>query len=86
MFGSRLGQVHISEVNSRSTHEPLSEASMGAFEKISHLISVDVPVIVESPVDAGQVKEEMKHARVALSTSEPTRSASQEARSSAVLS
>jgi hypothetical protein len=65
-------------VNSSSTHDRLSAASLGAFEKISHLIPADVPVILESPVTAGQVKEEMKHAQVALATNGASRSASHE--------
>jgi hypothetical protein len=76
MFRTRLRQLHISEVNSSSTHDRLSEASIGAFEKISHLISAEVPVILESPVTAGQVKEEMKHAEMALATSGTNRSGS----------
>jgi hypothetical protein len=82
MFRSKLRQLHISEVNSSSTHDRLSEASLGAFEKISHLIPPDVPVILESPVTAGQVKEEMKHAQAALATNGASRSASHEGRSS----
>jgi hypothetical protein len=79
MFRTRLRQLHISEVNSSSTHDRLSEASMGAFEKISHLIPADVPVILESPVTAGQVKEEMTHAQTALATNGgASRSASHE--------
>src|SRR5258708_18816239 len=46
-FGTRLKQLHVSEVNSRSTHDPLSGVSIGAFEKISHLIPEYVPVILE---------------------------------------
>jgi len=37
-FGARLGQLHVSEVNSRSTHDPLSDAAVSAFEKIAFLI------------------------------------------------
>ncbi len=80
-FRTRLRQVHVSEVNSRSTHDPLSEASIGAFEKISHLIPVDVPVILESPVTATEVKREIKHAEMALPPNGPNRSASYAARS-----
>jgi hypothetical protein len=65
-FGTRLKQLHVSEVNSRSTHDPLSGASIGAFEKISHLIPEHVPVILESPVEETEVESEFEHARLAL--------------------
>jgi len=65
-FGARLKQLHVSEVNSRSTHDPLSGVSIGAFEKISHLIPEHVPVILESPVAETEVEAEIEHARVAL--------------------
>jgi len=65
-FGTRLGQLHLSEVNSRSTHDPLSGASISAFEKIAYLIPKDVPVILESPVPPEDVNAEIEHARLAL--------------------
>lgn len=65
-FGTRLGQLHVSEVNSRSTHDPLSDASIGAFEKIAYLIPEDVPVILESPVSPDEVEPEIQRARLAL--------------------
>lgn len=80
VFRSRLRQLHISEVNSRSTHDPLSEASIGAFEKISHLIPSEVPVILESPVGPDEVKEEIRHAQMALPTDGSNRSGRHEPR------
>lgn len=71
-FGSRLKQLHISEVNSRSTHDPLSEASIRAFQEVSHFIPDNVPVILESPVTGTDVELEMEQARLALSHSAPT--------------
>lgn len=65
-FGTRLKQLHVSEVNSRSTHDPLSGVSIGAFGKISHLIPEHVPVILESPVAETEVEAEIEHARLAL--------------------
>jgi len=65
-LGTRLKQLHVSEVNSRSTHDPLSGASIGAFEKIAHLIPEHVPVILESPVADTEVTAEIEHARLAL--------------------
>jgi hypothetical protein len=65
-FGDRLRQVHVSEVNTRSTHDPLSGASIAAFEKISYLIPEAVPVILESPVQEREVGAEIEKARLAL--------------------
>src|SRR6202040_1863762 len=58
-FGSRLGQLHLSEVNSSSTHDPLSDAAVNAFEKVASLVPEDVPVILESPVPADKVQAEL---------------------------
>jgi hypothetical protein len=65
-FGTRLRQLHVSEVNSRSTHDPLSAASIGAFQKISHLIPENVPVILESPVEEMEIEAEFDRERLAL--------------------
>lgn len=65
-FSDRLKQVHLSEVNSRSTHDPLSSSSIGAFEKVAYLIPESTPVILESPVRETDVEQEMEHARLAL--------------------
>jgi hypothetical protein len=65
-FGTRLKQLHVSEVNSRSTHDPLSESSIGAFQAISHLVPDRVPVILESPVVDTEVSAEITNARLAL--------------------
>src|SRR5579863_4098129 len=72
-FGSRLKQLHISEVNSQSTHDPLSEASIRAFQEVSHLIPQNVPVILESPVRVSDLETEIQHARTALSSTAETR-------------
>jgi hypothetical protein len=65
-FGDRLKQLHVSEVNTRSTHDPLSSASIGAFEKVAQLIPMNVPVILESPVSEKEIDTEIAHAREAL--------------------
>ena len=67
-FGSRLQQVHISEVNTRSKHDPLSIASILAFREVSALIPDDIPIILESPVREDQIAGELKRADEALPT------------------
>jgi hypothetical protein len=65
-FGKRLRQVHISEVSSRSTHDPLTAGALMAFGRVSHLIPNEVPIVLESPVRQDQVESEIEFARIAL--------------------
>jgi hypothetical protein len=65
-FANRLRQLHVSEVNTKSTHERISAASAKAFSKIYHLIPDDVPVILETPVLAEEIEREIEQARNAL--------------------
>ncbi len=65
-FAGRLGQLHVSEVNSRSTHDPLSDAAINAFAKIASFIPENIPVILESTVPPGDVHAEIQRARLAL--------------------
>lgn len=64
--GSRLRQVHVSEVNSRSKHDPLSYASILAFQEVAEYIPRDVPLILEAPVSESQMETEMARVREAL--------------------
>lgn len=65
-FGSKLRQVHISEVNTRSKHDPLSYASILAYQEIAHLIPTGVPLILETPVAEERIEAEIDKARMAL--------------------
>jgi hypothetical protein len=65
-FGSRLRQVHVSEVNTSSKHDPLSLASILAFQEVANLIPSDVPLILETPVTVDQMEREMDKVRQAL--------------------
>lgn len=69
-FASRLRQVHLSEVNPASRHEPLSLGTVLAFGRVAHLIPQNVPVILESPIPAGQILDEVD---TALSIFSPVR-------------
>ncbi len=68
-FGGRLRQLHASEVNSSSNHEPLTFASTRAFSKVSYLIPEEVPVVLETPVEEKDVLSEIACVRRALPTS-----------------
>jgi hypothetical protein len=65
-FRERLQQVHVSEVNTRSKHDPLSYASILAFQEVAGMIPEDVPVILETPVPEDQIEFEMQQALEAL--------------------
>jgi hypothetical protein len=59
-FGGRLQQVHLSLVNSESTHRPLNEEAMIAFRRVSHLLPQQVPIILETPVRTEDIKAELE--------------------------
>ena len=69
-FDCRLRQVHVSEVNTSSKHDPLSYASILAYREIAPLLREDVPVILETPVTEDQIESEMKRAMEALPTTQ----------------
>jgi hypothetical protein len=63
---NRLKQLHVSEVNTQSKHDPLSLESMLAFQRVASLIPDDVPVILESRVDELHIAEELRRALESL--------------------
>lgn len=66
-FGSKLRQLHVSEVNTNSQHDPLTYETTLAFQKICSLIPESIPVILESRVPPGRVDEEVLRCLEALS-------------------
>ncbi|HUA60115.1 MAG TPA: hypothetical protein VML19_15250 [Verrucomicrobiae bacterium] len=67
-FGDRLKEVHISEVNTSSRHDPLSIYAISAFRSVSHLIPDSIPVVLETLIHQGQsdILTEISRARQAL--------------------
>lgn len=65
-YRDRLQQVHMSEVNTRSKHDPLSVASIFAFQDVADLIPPETPVILETPVPEDKLMEELQKAAEAL--------------------
>ncbi len=59
-FGPRLRQVHMSEVNTASHHDPISIYAVQAFQTVAALIPVDTPVILETLIDRGQSSIEVE--------------------------
>jgi hypothetical protein len=66
--GGRLAEVHLSEVNSSSRHDPLSAYAVEAFQTVAGLIPEDIPIILETLIDRGQsdIPTELTRARLAL--------------------
>lgn len=62
LFHNRLRQVHMSYVNSQSRHERLNFESIRSFQRVAHWLSDSVPIILETPVDIGDVDDEIKSA------------------------
>lgn len=65
-FGTRLNQLHVSEVNTNSQHDRLTFETTLAFQKISALIPEQIPVILESRVTPERVDDEIAKCREAL--------------------
>jgi hypothetical protein len=59
-YGSRLTQLHVSEVNSASQHDPISYATKLGFQSIAHLIPAHVPLIIESRVSQSEISKEIE--------------------------
>ncbi|MFN7933235.1 MAG: hypothetical protein U0R19_07900 [Bryobacteraceae bacterium] len=53
-FGDRLAEVHVSEVNTASRHDPISFNAVSAFSPILACVPDDVPFILEPLIDRGQ--------------------------------
>jgi hypothetical protein len=68
-FGDRLAEVHISEVNTASRHDPISPNAVIAFQSVARHIPDEVPIVLETLIDKGQseIQRELQRAREALS-------------------
>jgi sugar phosphate isomerase/epimerase len=53
-FGHRLVEVHMSEVNTASRHDPISLNAVMAFSPVAAAIPENVPIILEPLIDNGQ--------------------------------
>jgi hypothetical protein len=66
-FAERIAEIHLSSVDSIGHHESFTFAAINAFREIANLIPENVPVILESPVDADQIGAEVSLADRILS-------------------
>jgi hypothetical protein len=67
-FSERLEQVHMSEVNTASRHDPISPNAVRAFQSVAMYIPDATPIILETLIDSGQsdVQTEIARAREGL--------------------
>ena len=59
-FGTRLRQLHVSEVGARGEHLPLTALAIYAFQLVAPLVPRDCPVIIESVVTPDQMEDERR--------------------------
>lgn len=65
-FQSRIVQIHISEVNTTSHHDPLSWGAVFSFQRIARWIPPQVPIIVESIVAEDEIETQVEMTRHAV--------------------
>lgn len=70
-FGSRLRQVHMSDVGAGGEHLPIGVMARLAFGRLSSHISASCPVIIESIIEAAEMEREVD---AAISAFEETKS------------
>ncbi|MGC9969897.1 MAG: hypothetical protein ABSE56_04840 [Bryobacteraceae bacterium] len=58
-LGAGLRQVHVSDANTRSKHDPLSYDSTLAFREVARLIPEHIPLILETPISEPQIDAEI---------------------------
>lgn len=69
-YGDRLLEIHMSEVNTASRHDPISYNAVAAFASVADQIPESVPIILETLIDQGQsdIQTEMERARLVFAT------------------
>ena len=68
-FKHRLRQIHISEVNTASRHERLSDAAIFAFREVATLIPEAVVLILETPTPEAEIRREMERVELIFDSS-----------------
>jgi hypothetical protein len=67
-FGSRLVQLHVSEVGPRGEHQHVAATTRWAFERIAPRVPWECPLIIESMVTAEAIEEEIRAVMLAFPT------------------
>jgi hypothetical protein len=68
-YAAKIRQIHVSEVNTRSKHDRLSDASIFAFRRIAEYIPESAPIIVEAVIEETGIEAEFRRVEEALPVS-----------------
>jgi hypothetical protein len=58
-FGSRIAEIHISDVCNDSNHKRITNEAVKDFKKAARFIPLDVPIILEAPIRKRFISEEL---------------------------
>ncbi|MEO8147224.1 MAG: hypothetical protein ABI723_06285 [Bacteroidia bacterium] len=72
-FRTKLKQLHVSDVNTQSFHEPLNLEAILAFSRIAPYIPENLPVILESPVTEDKINSEIEIASMIFDSKKLTK-------------
>lgn len=62
-FSDRLQQIHFSDVDTSNHHRALNQPALTAFHELLHLVDPNVPIILETPVYNGGMREQLNLAQ-----------------------
>lgn len=65
-FHDRLAEVHVSELDAQSRHVRLSPAGVWACQQVAGMIPLEVPIIIEAPVEPYEIEAELEASLEAL--------------------
>lgn len=71
--GSRIRQLHLSDVDSSSKHHPLNIPALTCFIRIAPLLNRAAPVILESPVPCSEVHDQLMMAQILFAAADAHR-------------
>lgn len=64
VFKDKIKELHISDVNSRSVHEPLNLEAILSFRKLKKYLNEKTPIILETPVLENQLDHQIRLAKL----------------------
>jgi hypothetical protein len=65
-YATKIRQLHVSEVNTRSKHDRLSDASVYAFRQVAEYLPEGIPIILEAVIEASEIDSELDRVDEAL--------------------
>jgi hypothetical protein len=68
-FHHRLAEVHVSQLDAGSRHVRLSAAGASVCQRVAEMVPLEVPVIIEAPVEPHEISAELEASLEALGRS-----------------